>query len=165
MEALPVLVTERVSVFQKTLQMGISEMDLEAHVDPRIIFRTLTSLFAAHVFPKKFCITSTAHFHAGNTFVLSFVGNCSVSGEGMKEKSKKIPKCSSLWDLSIEFSNVEFRALAGPKLRLLWLLASSSLVFPRFLYFENRFWRRVWRRNSGKNSNCSSHWDLSIELS
>jgi len=40
----------------------------------------------------------------------------------------------------------------------------SRAQFIRFSTFKNRFWRREWKKNSGKNSRCSSHMGLSIEL-
>jgi len=75
MEALPVLVTERNAVFRKTIHIGIQKMDLEAHVDPHFSVRSnhFSTITPALVFPKKFCITSTAHVHVRNSFVLSFV--------------------------------------------------------------------------------------------
>jgi len=121
----------------------------------RVIFRRAYSSWSAESTNLGIFLKAWIAF-----FFLSQV----VSGERIKKNSKNIPKCSFHWDLSTELFNVEFRALGGPKLLFLWLFACSSRVFPRFLHFKNRFWRRVRRKNSRKNSKCSSPWDLSIEL-
>jgi len=96
-------------------------MDLEAHVDPHSSVRS--NHFSDNYFVVRSSRTSQrilyyldAHFHVRNS-VLSFVRKCSVFGEGMERSSKKILKCSSHWDLSIELFNNKFRALGGPKLR------------------------------------------------
>jgi len=131
-------------------------MDLEAHVDPHLSVRS------NHFSDNKWLRSSQPSYFPKNSVLprphisTCATPSCQALWESVRflervwrKNSKKSPKCSSHWGLSIELFNVKFRALGGPK-----------LLFLRFLHFKNRFWRRVWR----KNSKYSSHWDLSIEL-
>jgi len=78
-----------------------------------------------------------------------------------RENSEKNARCPHA-DLSIESLHVAIGALIGLKSHFLWHFHVLRL---RFSNFKNRLWRREWKKNSGKNTRCPSHLDISIELS
>jgi len=82
-----------------------------------------SEIFTGRVFFRRTCLSWSAEstnlgtfLEAWIVFFFSFFLKPFLE-RVWKKNSKKIPKCFSHWDLSIELFNVKFRALGGPKLR------------------------------------------------